>query len=309
MNPLNIDGLVAATVTPMHADGSVNYDLIAPQIDYLVDQGIKGAYILGSTGEGMLLTDDERKKVAEKFVTLAGDRLPIFVQVGHNSWQAAADLAAHAESLGAAAVSATSPGYFKPDNAQSLVDGVKEVTDAAPNTPFYYYHIPALSGVSVDIIEAARLSKEQLPTFTGIKYSDGSTFYNLPLLQEAAPGCEFFAGSDEAYLMSVAQGFKGAVGSTYGYGKVIYDNVRKHVEAGEFEEARMWQARALSMITTFFSTCGRSGIKGMWSAIGLPMGASRNPIASTTPEQIDALRKGLEQIGFYDWAAQQVVSK
>ena len=115
MNALNINGLVAATATPMNQDGSINLDMIKPQVDFLVSQEIKGIYILGSTGEGFSLTDDERIQVTEAFVAANQGRMKTFAQVGHNSWQASAQLAAHAQSCGVDAISATPPGYFKPD--------------------------------------------------------------------------------------------------------------------------------------------------------------------------------------------------
>lgn len=301
MKPLNINGLVTASVTPMHPDGSIWDEGIVSQVEFLVEKDIKGIYVLGSTGEGMLLTDKERMHVAEKFVEAANSRIPVFVQVGHNSWKASAELAKHAKEIGADAVSATPPGYFKPGSAEVLLQGVEEVCAACEGVPFYYYHIPQLSGVSVDIFDLTRLAKGRIENFVGIKYSDGATLYNLQELQSIAPEFEYFAGSDEAYLMSCAQGYKAAVGSTYGFGKPIYDKVRECVLEGRLEEARVWQHRAFVMITTLFKTCGRAGLKAMWDAIGLPMGASRNPIETPTPEQIQALKDSLRKAGFYEW--------
>ncbi|MCP5538490.1 MAG: dihydrodipicolinate synthase family protein [Akkermansiaceae bacterium] len=306
MNALNIDGLVAATATPMHGDGSINLDMIKPQVDFLVNKGVKGIYVLGSTGEGFSLTDDERKAVTVAFVKATAGRMKTFIQVGHNSWQASAELAAHAESAGADAVSATPPGYFKPEGEQGLVDGLKIITDAAPRTPFYYYHIPFLSGVNINVGKFTSMASEQLDSFVGIKYSDGSTLYNLQTMQEAGPGKEFLSGSDEAYLMSVAQGYKGAVGSTYGYGASIYQNVRAAVECGDFTTARMWQQRALVMIDTLFATCGRAGLKAIWGLVGVDCGPVRSPLPAASAEQIEELRKRLEHMGFFEWDTEKL---
>lgn len=300
-NPLNIDGLVAATATPMHQDGSINLDMIQPQVDYLVAQGTQGIYVLGSTGEGFSLTNDERMAVTEEFVKAAAGRMKTFVQVGHNSWQESAVLAAHAQSVGADAISATPPGYFKPEGAQGLINGLKIITDAAPATRFYYYHIPFLSGVNIDVAQFTRMAAEQLGSYAGIKYSDGASLYNLQTMQEASPGKEFLSGSDEAYLMSVAQGYKGAVGSTYGYGARIYQNVRKAFEDGDMESARMWQQRALEMIDALFSTRGRAGLKAIWGLVGVDCGPVRSPLPTASEEQIEALRSRLQAMGFFDW--------
>ncbi|MGB0774975.1 MAG: dihydrodipicolinate synthase family protein [Akkermansiaceae bacterium] len=308
MNALNIDGLVAATATPMNQDGSINLDMIKPQVDYLVSKDVKGIYVLGSTGEGFSLTDDERMAVTEEFVKANAGRMKTFVQVGHNSWQASAILAAHAESAGADAVSATPPGYFKPEGEQGLLNGLKIITDAAPKTPFYYYHIPFLSGVAMDVMKFTTMASEQLESFVGIKYSDGSTLYNLQGMQQAGPNKEFLSGSDEAYLMSVAQGYKGAVGSTYGYGAAIYQNVRAAFERGDMEAARVWQQRAMLMIDALFATCGRAGLKAIWGLVGVDCGPVRSPLPTASAEQIEELRKRLDSYGFFEWDTEKLLA-
>ena len=283
-------GLVAAVVTPMNAKGDLDLSVVPRVVDYLASKGITGIYIAGSTGEGMSLTDEERRGVAEAYVGAAKGRMKSFVQVGHNSLRASADLAGHAESIGADAVSATPTGYFKVSGEAELVEGLLPIVEAAPKTPFYYYHIPFLSGVNLDPIKLTDISMDRLPTFCGIKYSDGASLHNLPLLESVAPGLEFLSGSDEAYLMSVAQGYKAAVGSTYNYAAPIYNNVRKSLSVGDFKRAQVWQKHALEMITAMFETCGRSSLKVMMQMVGIDCGPVRRPIDPASPDQIIALR-------------------
>ncbi len=299
-------GLVAAVVTPMDGSGNLNLEVVPGVVDHLEKIGITGIYIAGSTGEGMSLTDEERRAVAEAYVGVAKGRMKTFVQVGHNSLRASAELAGHAESIGADAVSATPTGYFKVSGEKELVEGLLPITEAAPRTPFYYYHIPFLSGVTIDPMKLTACASEKLSTFCGIKYSDGGTLYNLPLLEKVAPEMEFLAGSDEAYLMSVAQGFRSAVGSTYNYAAPIYDRVREAVEGGDLEEARLWQGRALQMLQAMFGTCGRSSLKVMMRMVGIDCGPVRRPIDPASEEQVDELRKQLDGMGWFDWVGQEV---
>ena len=249
----------------------------------------------------MSLTDEERRGVAEAYVGAAKGRMKSFVQVGHNSLRASADLAGHAESIGADAVSATPTGYFKVSGEAELVEGLLPIVEAAPKTPFYYYHIPFLSGVNLDPIKLTDISMDRLPTFCGIKYSDGASLHNLPLLESVAPGLEFLSGSDEAYLMSVAQGYKAAVGSTYNYAAPIYNKVRKFLDVGDFKSAQVWQKRALDMIAAMFETCGRSSLKVMMQMVGIDCGPVRRPIDPASPDQIIALRKRLDTMGWFEW--------
>jgi|TARA_B110000037_G_scaffold91571_1_gene108123 N-acetylneuraminate lyase len=304
MEPLRMSGLVAAVVTPMDTTGELNLEVVSKVVDHLEKKGITGIYIAGSTGEGMSLTDEERRAVAEAYVLAAKGRMKSFVQVGHNSLKASAELAGHAEAIGADAVSATPTGYFKVSGEEELVEGLLPIVEAAPKTPFYYYHIPFLSGVTLDPMKLTDRAMDRLPTFCGIKYSDGATLYNLPLLEKVGPGLEFLAGSDEAYLMSVAQGFRAAVGSTYNYAAPLYDNVRAALSAGDFKGAQMWQKRALEMIELMFGTCGRASLKVMMQMVGIDCGPVRRPIDPASPEQIAALRKGLEEMGWFEWVGQ-----
>ncbi|BDS08573.1 N-acetylneuraminate lyase [Oceaniferula spumae] len=301
MKNLDIIGLVAATVTPMDAKGGINLEVIPQVVDHLAEDGIAGIYIAGSTGEGMSLTDVERRAVAEAYIGAARGKMKTVVQVGHNSMEASAELAAHAESVGADAVSATPPGYFKPANEAELVDALTMITDAAASTPFYYYHIPFFSGVAINPMAFTKLAMDRMPTFRGIKYSDGATLYNLPLLQKVAPELEFLAGSDEAYLQSVAQGYVGAVGSTYNYAAPIYNKVSAAFEAGDMDTARLWQGRALEMIEVIFGTCGRAGLKAMMSMVGIDCGPTRLPIKSASEAQVAELRSRLQKMGWFDW--------
>ena len=299
-----MSGLVAAVVSPMDKNGELNVGIVPKVLDHLESKGITGIYIAGSTGEGMSLTDEERRAVAEAYVSSAKGRMKTFVQVGHNSLKASAELAGHAESIGADAVSATPTGYFKVSGEEALVEGLLPIVEAAPKTPFYYYHIPFLSGVNLDPMKLTDRAMDRLPTFCGIKYSDGASLYNLPLLEKVGPGLEFLAGSDEAYLMSVAQGYRAAVGSTYNYAAPIYDRVREAVNSGDLEEAQLWQARALEMLGAMFGTCGRASLKVMMQMVGIDCGPVRRPIDPASPEQIAALRKGLEEMGWFEWVGQ-----
>ena len=299
-------GLVAAVVTPMDASGELNLEVIPRVVDHLESKKITGIYIAGSTGEGMSLTDVERRAVAEAYVGAAKGRMKTFVQVGHNSLKASAELAGHAEQIGADAVSATPTGYFKLSGEEELVEGLLPIVEAAPKTPFYYYHIPFLSGVNLDPLKLTDRAMDRLPTFCGIKYSDGGSLYNLPLLAKIAPDLEFLAGSDEAYLMSVAQGFQSAVGSTYNYAAPIYDNVRDALSVGDFERAQMWQGRALEMLGAMFGTCGRASLKAMMQMVGIDCGPVRRPLDPASAAQISALQKQLEKMGWFEWVEQDV---
>lgn len=296
-----MQGLVAAVVTPMGQDGELNLDLVPRIAEHLEQAGIAGIYIAGSTGEGMSLTDEERRAVAEAYVKSCGATMRTVVQVGHNSIKSAAALAAHAESVGADAVSATPTGYFKADGERGLVALMETIAEAAPKTPFYYYHIPGLSGTDMNPMRFTELAMKRIPTFCGIKYSDGGTIHNLPLLRKIAPELEFLSGSDEGYLQALAVGYEAAVGSTYNYAAPLYHRVREAFEAGDLTTARLWQGRAMEMIEAMLSSCGRASLKAMMSMVDLDCGPARRPVEPATEAQLGELRRRLEKMGWFNW--------
>src|SRR5690606_14641888 len=115
----------------------------------LVRDGVSGSFVCGTTGESLSLTLDERKAVAEAWRRSAGDRLKVIVHVGHTCQRDAAELARHAAQIGADAVAAMGPSFFRPPGVRELVDWCAGVAAAAGDLPFYYYHIPSMTGVSL----------------------------------------------------------------------------------------------------------------------------------------------------------------
>jgi N-acetylneuraminate lyase len=301
MQGLGLEGLIVATMTPMTPADEVDLARIPELVAHYERHGIAALYVLGSTGEGVSLTEEERRQVAEAFVAAAAGRLKVFVQVGHTSLKTSVRLAAHAAEIGADAISATPPGYFKPASETDVVAGLAEIVAAAPDLPFYYYHIPALSGVALDPVALTRIAHERLPNFAGVKYSDPATLYHLPLLQAVDARLEFFSGADEAYLQCLALGYRVAIGSTYGFAAPLFHRVRAAFAAGDWAEARLWQGRAVEMIRAIFATCGRGGLKTMMALVGVDCGPSRWPIAPVSPEQKEALRKALDRMGWFEW--------
>src|SRR5258706_8498677 len=135
-------GLIAATHTPFHPDGSMNHGMVEQQAAHLLANSVNVAFIGGSTGECHSLTLDERRQLAERWFEVAlGTELKIILQVGSNCLADARMLAAQAQALGAAAISAIAPSYFKPATVDALVACCVEVANAAPETPFYFYDI------------------------------------------------------------------------------------------------------------------------------------------------------------------------
>ena len=160
MSHLPLTGLTAATHTPFHADGSLNLAVVEQQAEHLLANGVTTVFIGGSTGESHSLSLNERLALAQQWFEVArGSALRVVVHVGTNCLADAKVLASQAQQLRATAISALAPSYFKPRSVEQLVACAAEIAAAAPETPFYFYDILVLTGVSLsmpDFLEQAR---------------------------------------------------------------------------------------------------------------------------------------------------------
>ncbi len=298
-----LEGLIAAGFTPQHPDGSLNLALVPALVDHLIGQGVTGIYACGSTGEGPLLSSDERRQVAEAYIEASAGRLPVAVQVGHNSLAESCALARHAVEAGADIISALSPSYFQPADVQNLVDCMAEIAEQAPQLPFYYYHIPRLTGTDMSMVAFLEAGGGVIPNLAGIKYSDFKLFEYQDCLHFQDGAYDILWGCDEMLLSALATGARAAVGSTYNMAAPIYLEVMRHFAAGHMEAAQQAMLRSVQYV----NACnGRHGaaltcLKATMAMIGLDCGPTRMPLRPLDPDAFSALQHDLEKRGFFDW--------
>ncbi len=290
-------GLVAATFTPLSPDGSLNLNAIGPMVDQLIERGVSAMYVCGSTGEGPSLTTEERKATAAEFVRASDARLPVVVQVGHSSLADARDLAAHAQQIGAAAISAVAPYYFKPDSVEVLAGCLAEITADAQDLPFYYYHIPAFTGVGLNLFELLRVAETKIPTLVGIKYTAPTLFELQSLLEFEGGRFDIVHGVDEMLLAGLVTGAKAAIGSTYNFASPLYLRLIEAFQKNDITEARRWQSQATEMIRSILSIAGVPSLKAAMNLSGVECGPTRLPLAPPCPEKLKQIEATLEEYG------------
>jgi N-acetylneuraminate lyase len=297
-----LPGFVAATFTPMQPDGSLNLAMAGPVVEHLIHSGVQGLYVCGSTGEGPLLTTEERKATAAAYLEAAAGRLPVVIQVGHSSVVEARQLAAHAQQIGASAISAVAPYYFKPASVGGLVDCLAEIAGGAPKLPFYYYHMPLLTGVVLDPVELLGQAPARIPNFAGIKYTAATVDEFQTLLGVENGRFDILFGRDEMTLCGVVAGARGAVGSTFNFAAPLYRRLRAAFERGDLAEAQRCQAQAVAMIRIIVLRYRfQAGLKAMMKLVGVDCGPNRLPNVSLTPAEVVELRRELDAIGFFQW--------
>ena len=295
-----LSGLIPAPYTPMKKDGSLHLSVIEQQAEALISSGVNGAFICGTNGEGLSLTIDERMKVAERWQSVVNAHLPVIVHVGHTCLADSKILAVHAQKIGAFAIATIGPCYFKPERIEDLVAYCVEIAATAPEFPFYYYHIPSMSGVALPMFDFLKVAVECVPNLAGVKFSHGDLmdFGQCVHLDDGRFNMLF--GSDENLLAAVALGTDGAVGSTYNFAASLYHRLLKAYEAGDMTTARMEQAQSRRFITALKKFGGVVSGKAVMKMIGIDCGPVRLPLRNLTSEQYESLYTELEKIGFFD---------
>lgn len=298
-----LEGLISAPYTPMDGQGELSLHALPEYVDRIIQSGCRGMYVCGSTGEGISLTTQERKAVTEAFVDAVDGRVPVVVQVGANSLPTSCELAAHAQAVGADAVSCNAPCYYKIDTPELLTNLTSRIAAAAPDLPFYYYHIPALTGAAIDLIQYLDLASDRIPNLQGIKYTETSAFVFQECMNYQEGRYEVLWGCDEMLLSALAIGAKGAIGSTYATAMPCYRRIVEAWDAGNLETARSWQLKSWQMVKVFLRHGHlHASQKAVWKMMGIDLGICRLPIPELPDGAEEKIREDLESIGFFDWA-------
>jgi N-acetylneuraminate lyase len=286
-----LTGLVAAPYTPFLADGNLNVAVIPAYAELLLESEVSGVFVCGSTGEGHSLSIAERIAVAEAWLAAAKGRFPVVVHVGHNCQADARTLAAHAQAIGAQAIAALAPSYYKPKSVDDLIDFLLPVAAAAPKLPLYFYNIPSMTSVLLPVPELLKKGRKRIPTLHGAKF----THNDLMELQEclALGDLDIVFGFDEMLLAGLTFGCKGAVGSTYNFAAPLYRRIIAAFEKGDLEIARREQHKSVELIRTLYDFGLMRAGKAVMAMQGIDCGPVRSPLTAIAPPEIAALRDRL----------------
>lgn len=263
----------AAALTPLRDDGAaLDEDVFAPYVEFLRAGGVDGILALGTTGEGILLGESERKRVVQ---LLLGGPLDVIVHAGAQTTRETVALAAHAAELGAAGVAVIGPPYFALDDRAVLAHFAAAAAACAP-LPFYVYEFRARAGysVSLDVLERLR---EVAPNLAGLKVSNRPFTDVEPYILE---GLEVFVGFEEF----VPQGMQhGAAGTVSGLASVYPDAVVAMVKSGD--ATRAGELRAALERFPFHAAA-----KVALASRGVPIREDvRGPLRRLTPDERNQL--------------------
>ena len=297
-----LKGLIAAPHTPLKDDYSVNYDAIDKQASLYRANNISSVYICGSTGEGMSLTISERVEIANRWQEVCRD-IKVVVNVGHTCLGDCKTLAKAAQKAGVFAISAMPPFYYKPANIEALIEFYSHIASSAPDTPFYAYNTPGLSGVNFRMSQFLRLVNDKISNFRGIKYNHTDMMDYAECMAYKNGSYDILFGVDEFLLASLPYGTKGAIGSTYNYAAPLYYKIIEAYNSGDNKVAYEYQLRSIEMIRILSKYDVLPAGKAVMKLVGVDCGPVRLPVQNISVSDFEKLKSELENIGFYDFCS------
>jgi dihydrodipicolinate synthase/N-acetylneuraminate lyase len=283
-NTAPVRGALAAAVTPLTGGGQhVDGRAVADLVDFYANAGLDGLLILGTTGEGVLLSADERRVVAEEYIARSGDRLPIVVHCGAQSTRDTVTLAEHAARHGAAGVAVIPPPYYLLDAAAILRHLAAAAAACAP-TRFYIYEFAARSGYAVPISVVDEL-RAVAPNFVGLKVSDSPYERVRPYLID---GLDVFIGFEEL----IHEGLRaGAAGAVSGLAAALPEVTLAAVRSGSAEDS----ARAGRVRTAIQHFPFQAALKLILQRRGVAIDAEvRGPLRGLDATEVKALEQYLD---------------
>ncbi|WGL55407.1 dihydrodipicolinate synthase family protein [Kluyvera intermedia] len=279
-----LTGLIAAPHTPFDAHGEVNYPVIDSIAEHLIDQGVKGVYVLGTTGEGIHCSVEERKKVAERWVAASHGKLSITLHTGALSIADSLALSRHADTLDIFATSVIGPCFFKPGSVEDLVEYCRLNAAAAPSKGFYYYH-SGMSGLSLDMEQFLITAADKIPNLSGMKFNSSDMYEFQRCLRVNNGQFDIPFGVDEFLPAGLACGAIGAVGSTYNYAAPLYLRLIDSFNQGNHQDVAACMDKVIAIIRVLVQYGGVAAGKLAMQLHGIDVGDPRRPLRPMTAEQ------------------------
>jgi N-acetylneuraminate lyase len=295
-------GLIAAPFTPMEKNGEVVYDAIPGYYEFLEKNKVVGAFINGSTGEGVSLSQKEKMKVVENWTAQSKKKKTVKVinLVGGTSYKECIENAQHSTENGVDAIALLAPYYFKPAGAKQLAEFCALVAEAVPATPIYFYHIPVLSGCFVPMFDFLQEAAPIIPNLAGIKYTHEDFMDFLSCIHFMDGKFDMMWGRDENMLSALVLGTRSAVGSTFNYAAPLYYQMIEAFDNGDLPKARKLQQQSIDMIRLLGKYGGIATGKAYMRYIGMNLGQFRLPIKNMADESYQKFVEDVKALNMPD---------
>lgn len=286
-------GAAIAIITPMNADGSINYDVLGKMIDSQIENGTDAIVICGTTGEASTMTDAEHLECIRFAVERTAKRVPVIAGTGSNDTAYAVKLSKEAEEVGADALLVVTP-YYNKATQRGLIAHFTAIADAV-NIPLVLYNIPSRTGMNMEITTVKELAKHR--NICAVKEASGNISYAAKLIAECGDMIDVYSGNDDMIVPLMSLGAKGVISVlSHVIPKETHDMVQYCLD-NNFAEATKLQIKYLDLINNLFIEVNPIPVKEAVNMMGVNAGSCRLPLCDMTDEHKVILRASLEKHG------------
>lgn len=286
-------GAGVAIVTPMNADGSVNYDGLGAIIDEQVENGTDAIIICGTTGESSTLTDEEHIECIRYCVKRVNKRIPVIAGTGSNDTAYAIQLSKEAEAAGAGALLVVTP-YYNKTSQRGLVAHFTAIADAV-NIPMILYNVPSRTGVNIAVETYKTLSKHK--NIVAAKEASGNLSAVAKIIAACGDDLDVYSGNDDQIVPIMALGGKGVISVLSNVlPKETHEMAQLCLENNVAEAAKL-QIKYLELINALFCDVNPIPVKEAMNLMGKNVGSCRLPLYGMEQEKIDKLASALKNAG------------
>lgn len=297
--PGPLSGLIPAPYTPFGPDGEFAPEVVDLQAALLKESDIRSVFVGGTTGEWASLKPAERKALAERWRQTDGGSFQVAVHVGGNNQAESVELARHAREIGATAVAALSPSFYRPATVRDLVDFCIPIAAAAAPLPFYFYDIPGMTNVRLSMSEFLRQARPRIPNLAGLKFSNTDLVELSECIQLDDGAFDILFGADECYLAGLAMGVRGAVGSSFNFAAPLYRRIVAAFTRGDFETARREQGKSIALIKSLAAFGYLGASKAVMGMLGVDCGPVRPPLGNPSREELLEIGERLSKLDVF----------
>lgn len=286
-------GAAIAIITPMNADGSINYDKLGELIDTQIENCTDAIVICGTTGEASTMTDEEHLECIRFAVKRTAGRVPVIAGTGSNDTRYAIELSKEAEEIGADALLLVTP-YYNKSTQKGLIQHFTAIADAV-NIPIILYNIPGRTGMNMEVSTIKELAKHK--NIVAVKEASGNISYTAKLIAECGDEIDVYSGNDDMIVPIMSLGGKGVISVlSHVIPKQTHMMVQYCLE-NNYAEATKLQMEYLDLCNDLFIEVNPIPVKEAMNMIGFAAGPCRMPLCEMTDEHKAALRATLAKHG------------
>lgn len=286
-------GAGIAIITPMNADGSINYQGLSDLIENQIANGTDAIIICGTTGEASTMTDEEHLECIRFAVEKTAGRIPVIAGTGSNDTRYAIELSKEAEAVGVDGLLLVTP-YYNKTTQRGLIAHFTAIADAV-NVPIILYNIPGRTGVNMEVATVKKLAEHR--NIAAIKEASGNISYAAKLIAACGDNIDVYSGNDDMVVPLVSLGGKGVISvASHVIPKQMHDMVQYCLD-NNFAEATKLQIEYLDLINSLFIEVNPIPVKEALNMMGVNVGPCRMPLYEMSDEHKAVLRASLEKHG------------